>query len=99
MARRWEQLDGVTELMITLDHLVAFRSYDRQDGVRDPGSNGRIGLFGFSPVGKLAVCKDVLGLWKSWNPAPVLQLCVPADMIDVQVGAHDIVDLVDGDPG
>ncbi len=54
----------------------------------------RLGVLGL-PMGQLALAEDVSRLGEGRHPAAVLQPGVPADMVDVQVGAHDVVDILD----
>ena len=42
---------------------------------------------------KLAARYNVAGIWKCWYPTPVQQLCIPAGMVQMKVGAQNIVDL------
>ena len=72
---------------------------DRQHRVGDPGMARRIGLLLLGPVRQLAVGEQVLGLREGRHPAAVVEPGVPADMIDVQVRAHDVVDVVHAEPG
>ena len=46
------------------------------------------------PIIIFGAADDVLGVGESRNPAPVDQLRVPADMVPVQVRAHDIIDFL-----
>jgi hypothetical protein len=45
-------------------------------------------------VGQLAVGHDVAGLGKGRHPTAVFQARVPADVIGVQMRAHDVIDVV-----
>src|SRR5437588_5268093 len=51
------------------------------------------------PVRQLAVGHYVFRLGKGWHPAPVLEPRVPAHVVDMQVRAHHIIDIVDRQPG
>ena len=48
---------------------------------------------------QLTVGEDIPGLSESGDPAAILQPGVPPDMVNMQMGAHHIVDLIDGDTG
>ena len=51
------------------------------------------------PVFELAPCHQVTRVGKRWHPASVVEPRVPADMVDVQVGAHHVGDVVGAEPG
>jgi hypothetical protein len=67
VARRREQLYYIAELVVALHDFVALCGDDREDGVRDPGGGRRIFFLCLSPVSKLAVREDILGLSSSAN--------------------------------
>jgi hypothetical protein len=54
----------------------------------------RVGAAGVevAPVVVLALCHDVLGIRKCRDPAAIDQARVPADMVPVQVRAHNVID-------
>ena len=50
------------------------------------------------PMFILCSAEDVFRIREGWHPSPVDQPRVPAYMIGVKMGAHDVIDLVDGYP-
>ena len=79
---------------IALHDLRALGLDDRQHRIGDPGNTRRIVLLLLRPMRELAVGHDVFRLGKGRHPAAVFEPRVPADVIDVQMRAHDIVDVV-----
>ena len=55
-------------------------------------------LRGF-PMVVFAPRHHIAGVWKGRDPAAVFELGVPADMVPVQMGAHDKIDPFRPDPG
>ncbi len=82
-----------------LDDVDAVGGHDRQHGIGDPRTGRRIVLVSLGPVFQLAVGEDVARLGEGRHPAAVLEPRVPADVVDVQVRAHDEIDVVDADAG
>src|SRR5579884_1048106 len=74
---------------------------DRQDAVAEGGGVRRrlAALVHPLPVRELAPRHDVLGIGEGRDPAAVAQPRIPADMVPVQVRAHDVIDLFRPDPG
>ena len=81
--------------MRALDDVDLIGGHDRQHGIGDPRTRRRIGIVALGPVVKLAVGEDVARLREGRHPPPVLEPCVPADMVGVQMRAHDEIDIVD----
>jgi hypothetical protein len=71
---------------------------------RRPGStlspNGGTGVFAWllGPVVELGLVEHVARLRKVGTQRPLSEPRVPADMVDMQMRAHDIVDVADGNP-
>jgi len=91
MARCRLQPHLVIECMIHLDEHRAPSFNNRQHIILICAffSIVRSGLCGF----KLAPRHNVASIRKGWYPTPVHQPCVPAAMVDVQMGAQDKVNL------
>ena len=81
-----------------LDDVGAVGGDDRQHRVGDPGDGRGIVLLPLGPVGKLAFGEDVARLGEGRHPAAVLEPRVPADVVGVQMRAHDEVDVGDAKP-
>src|SRR5208337_3734412 len=47
------------------------------------------------PIVEFAFRNEIARLGESRRPTPALQPRVPADMIDMQMGAHDEIDIID----
>ncbi len=97
VAGRRNELNPFVEVEIALHDLRALGRDDRQHRVGDPRHACRVLLFALRPMLKLAVGHDVFGLGKGRHPAAVFKPRVPADVIGVQMRAHHIVDVVDGE--
>ena len=80
-----------------LDDVDAVGGHDRQHRIGDPGTGRRIVLLPLGPVLELAVGEDVARLGEGRHPAAVLEPRVPADVVDVQMRAHDEVDVADAE--
>ena len=95
---------GRNELNLLGKRKIAFHDLrtlgldDRQHGVGDPGHGCRILLLLLRPVRELALRHHVFRLRERRHPASVLEPRVPADMIPMQVGAHDVIDVLRLDP-
>src|SRR6185437_9621840 len=98
MARRRRQRDGVVERVVVIDQKRLPRLDDRQAIVAE-NSARRIGalLVLLVPGRIFALVEDVFGIRKGRHPAAVAQRGVPAGVVDVQMRAEDVVDLVVGD--
>ena len=74
---------------------------DRQDAVAEtavivhPGRCQFLSL----PMVKLGPTDQIARVRESWHPAAVNQLCVPSDVIGVQMGAHHDIDVLGPEPG
>ena len=87
----------VADLVVAADDLGLFRLDDRQHAVAKR-RHRRFRVY-LGPVIELGLAEHVACLRKSRHPAAVFQPRVPADMVDMQVGTHDVVDVADGNPG
>src|SRR6516162_8755960 len=79
--------------MVAGDELGFFRVDDRQYAV--PHRVERGFAINTLPIFVFFFREQVLGIGKGRDPAAVLQSRVPADMVAMQVRAHDDVDIVD----
>src|SRR6516164_10096187 len=93
------ELHRLAERKIALDDLLAPGGDNRQYRVGDPGNARRVFLLLLRPECELAVGHDVFSLRESRYPATVLEPRVPAHMVDVQMRAHHVVDVVYRDAG
>ena len=48
---------------------------------------------------QFAIGHDVGRARKGGHPSPVFETRIPADVIGVQMRAHDVIDIVQADPG
>src|SRR6516162_6644312 len=53
----------------------------------------------FLPRGVFAFVKHVFCLWEGWHPASVAEQGIPTAVVDVQVRAKDVVDVVEPQTG
>jgi hypothetical protein len=60
---------------------------------------GGILLLLLGPVRQFTLGEHILGLREGGNPAAILQARVPSHVIDVQMRAHDVVDVIQGEAG
>ena len=94
-----DQQHVVVERVVALDDLVALGGDDRQHRVVDPRTGRRSFFCRSVQYGELAIGEHILRLREGRHPAAVLEPRVPADMVDVQVRAHHVVDVVDAEAG
>src|SRR5262249_35723763 len=73
------------------DHRLAIKSPD----IAAAAGAGLVALGRILPSGVFAFVKYVFGLWKGRHPAAVAQHRVPAGMIDVQMRAEHVVDVLE----
>ena len=85
--------------MVARHQLGAVRGDDRQHRIGDPGKAGGVRCVLLGVVSKLGAGEQVFRIGECRHPAAVLEPGIPADMVAVQVGAHDVVDVGDGEPG
>ena len=85
----------IVEGVRALDDVGAVGGDDRQHQIGDPGDSRRIVLLALGPVGKLAIGEDVACLGEGRHPAAVVEPRVPADVVGVQMRAHDEIDVAD----
>ena len=67
---------------------------DWQNRVADPGACFWLVFMSLGPECELAVGKQVFRIRKRRHPASILKAGVPADVIHMQMSAHDIIDLI-----
>src|SRR5689334_390368 len=96
MARRRYQHKCVVELVGIIDQ-QRLTGLDDRPTIVAPNVAGRIGaaLGGGLPIGVFALVKNVLCLGEGGNPAAVAQHGIPAGVVDVQVRAKDMRDVVE----
>jgi hypothetical protein len=104
MTRRVAGRRGEPQRIVKLKIIIyqqCLASGDHRFAVVSPHiAGGRLAaLRRFLPRGVFALMEHVLRIWKSRHPAAVAKHGVPAAMIDVQVRAKHIIDLVEGKPG
>ena len=49
------------------------------------------------PIVEFTFRNQIARLRESWRPTPALQPRIPADMIDMQMRAHDEIDIIDAE--
>ncbi len=102
MAGRRLDLEMLVELGRAFDHLGQASLDHRQHRVAERTGIDRPGLgivVELQVVVVVGAAEHVLGVLEGRHPFAVLEPGVPADMIDMQVGAHHHVDLVGLDAG
>ena len=95
VARQRQQSQAAGELVAVVDEVGQARLEHGQHAVLqapDMHRCRRAGVAPGQPVGELLAPEQVAGVGKGRRPPAVRQLRVPADMVDVQVGAEDEVD-------
>ena len=95
VARRRLEPDIVVESVVVGDNVGLTGLDHRQYAVVDAA----VGIFfpflvQLRPKTELGFGEHVARVGKGWHPAPVHQPCVPADVIGVQMGTHDEIDVV-----
>ena len=48
---------------------------------------------------ELGLAVEITGVLESWNPFAVDEHCVPADMVDMQMRTHHVIDALAGIAG
>ena len=101
MAGQRRERYPVLDPVVHLDQQLALGVQDRDHAVGDVVAGaGHQSLFGLGqPEIELGAGEDVLGVGEGRHPAAVLQPGVPADMIDVQMGAQHEIDVFRTGPG
>jgi hypothetical protein len=97
MPRRRDQFDDIGQLVVAGHHLLTSCCDDWQHRVDDPRLFARIVALLLGPERQFPIGKYILRLRECRHPLPILQPRVPADVIDMHMGAHDIVDVVHSD--
>src|SRR5215203_4546968 len=95
----WDQGDEIVESVSAFHNVDAVGRDDRQHGISNPGTCCRIVFLTLCPMRKLAVSEDVARVGEGRHPMAVLELRVPADMVNMQVRAHNKIDFVNAEPG
>ena len=88
-------MDCIVYPMAIRDHHGLAGFDHRQDAIFEdvlPGVPGTFWHVVHFPMGVFGFVKQVLGVGKRGDPPPILQLCVPAHMVHMQMRAHDEVD-------
>ncbi|GCC48700.1 hypothetical protein chiPu_0032795, partial [Chiloscyllium punctatum] len=98
MARRRRQRHGIVERIVVVDQERLPGLDDRQAIVAKhrAGWIGAPGVLGL-PGRILALVEDVFRVREGRHPASVAQRGVPAGVVDMQMGAEHVVDLLIGD--
>src|SRR4249920_3368289 len=99
VAGRWDQGNEIVESVGALHDVDAVSRDDRQHRVSNPGTCRGIVFATPRPMRKLAVGEYVARLREGRHPPAVLEPRVPADMVDMQMRAHDEIDFADADTG
>ena len=86
------QADMIADPEVLADNIRLLRLDHRQHAVAERRDWGFRILPG--PVVELAFRENVAGIGKSRHPASVVEPGVPADMIDMQVGTHHEIDIL-----
>jgi hypothetical protein len=84
----------VADRKIIAHDLMPLGFDDRQHAI-DEGRHGCRGVL-LGPVVKLAPREYVAGIRKRRYPAAIFEPRIPADVIDMQMRAHHVVDIADG---
>ena len=105
MAGRRVDLDEIVEPIRTAAHQIGAPVLEDRDHAFAERAQFRraflrIGI-DFREIVDVRLGKDIARVGEGRNPFPVLQLCIPADMVPMEMRAHHIVDLLglDSDPG
>ena len=97
VARRRQDAGVIADRIIVAHDLGLLGLDDRQHAVGE-GRHRRLGVL-LGPVIELALGEHVARVRKGRHPAAVFQPRVPADVIDMQMRAHHVVDVADGKSG
>ena len=92
-----EQADVVADGVVAADEVGAMGGDDGQDAVGH-GADGGLGV-ALGPEGELGRGEEVAGIGEGGHPAAVDAAGVPADVVGVQVGAEDDVDVLGREAG
>ncbi len=96
VARRRHQGQVVVEPEIAADELGALGLDDRDHAVGDAVAR-RLGVLG-GPIVIFDLGEQIARLGEGRHPASIVQARVPTDMVEMQMGAHHHVDVVDTQP-
>ena len=83
---------------IALHDLRPFSLDDWQHRIGYPRNTCRIVFLFLSPMRELSVSHHVFCIGKCWHPTAVVEPRAPANVVDMQVGTHYIVDVVHSKP-
>ncbi len=93
--------DGRFKLMIGLNHGRPARLHDRKYTVEErhflPCAVRYLSGFTF-PMFVFGACENIAGVRKCRYSAPILKPRVPADMVSMHVGTHDIINVSGAKP-
>ena len=95
VSRRGFDMDCIVYLVAVRDHHGLAGFDHRQDAIFEdvvPGISGTFRHVAHFPMGVFGFMKQVLGVGKRGDPPAILQLCVPAHVVHMQMRAHDEVD-------
>ncbi len=98
MTRRGNELDRLVKRKIALHDLRPFSLDDWQHRIGYPRNTCRIVFLFLSPMRELSVSHHVFCIGKCWHPTAVVEPRAPANVVDMQVGTHYIVDVVHSKP-
>src|SRR5579871_6463568 len=99
MAWRRRQRDGVIERIVIVDQDSLAGLDDRQTIVAEHRSRRILALFVLLfPDRIFALVEDVFRIREGRHPAAIAQRRVPAAMIDMEMRAEHVIDLVESDP-
>ena len=99
MSRCLLEPDLVRERVIVGDDISLAGLDHREHAVVD-ATIGVLGAFlvEFRPETEFRFGENVARVWEGRNPAAIDQFRIPADMIGVQMGTHNKIDIVDRQP-
>ena len=84
--------------MRTRDDVGAVGRHDRQHGIRDPWACRRFLVLTPGPMGQFAFGEHIACLREGRYPTAIFEPRVPADMVGMQMRAHDEIDVIDREP-
>jgi hypothetical protein len=99
VAGRGNKLHRLVERKIALYDLRASGLDDWEYRVSNPRDTRRIILLLLCPMGELAIRHDVFRFGEGRHPAAILEPRVPTHVVDVQMRAHYIVNVINRKPG
>ena len=98
MPRRRRQRNGIVERVIVVNQ-DGLPGLDDRQAIVAKNRPRRVGALGILRLPRriFPLMEYVLGIGKRRHPAPVAQRGIPAGMVDVQMGAEHVIDLLVGD--